>query len=315
MNWFLSGSADDESNQHSEKLEPHQKKRYYGSTDTKQKKTRMLSERLERIKSVDGLVEEVYGSRRVLLMYTGSTTLLLFAGVALYTKVVEAWPWLTAFYFTGYVVTGVGYGDVNFKTSNWRYLVLANIELFGSLIVGTLLSASLAALVLTEDEEDVRSTKATKRRFLKCAVISSTILIVSAIVVGVAENWSWAETLYWAVDTVVTVGNGYKTPQHSVGKGVAILTFILAAPTFLLLLTAMIFYPRCRLREIHRDRAFDEATLHQNHSSGDDLEGAAFALKLLLDARLVHPDDLDLVLAKYSDLKANDNGPGGGALA
>ena len=276
----------------------------YGALDTPRRKLTSFSadvaEKVARMREygVDDLVEEVYGSRRVLLMYTGSATMVLFLTAAIYTKVIERWPWLTAFYFTAYAVTGVGYGDIGIETSNWRWIVLACIELFGSLCVGTLLSVSLATLILTEDEEDFRSTTATRRRFWKLSGLVFGILTISAIIVGLAEDWSWAETIYWAVDTVVTVGNGYRTPDTPVGRGLCVIVFIIASPSAYLLISAMIFYPRARLREIFRQRAFDAAKLA---SPTEDQN--AFTVKLLLEARLVHPDDLHDVLLLYEHLK------------
>jgi len=275
----------------------------YGALDESRRRLsdamESLTERVKKMREygVDDLVEEVYGSRRVLLMYTGGATLFLFLSATIYTKCIEAWPWLTAFYFTGYVVTGIGYGDIRIHTSNWRYLVLAFIEFVGSLLIGTLLSVSLGTLVLKEDEEDVRSTRATRSRFSKFLGIVFIVLTCSATVVGVAEDWSWAETIYWAVDTTVTVGNGYRTPDSPVGRGFSVVVFVVAAPSTFLLLTTMIFYPRARLREIFRDRAFNSAVLEH------DEDPNAFTVRLLLDARILHPDDVHAAIEKYHALK------------
>eukprot|EP00632_Arachnochrysis_sp_CCMP2950_P005178 CAMPEP_0185700770 /NCGR_PEP_ID=MMETSP1164-20130828/7679_1 /TAXON_ID=1104430 /ORGANISM="Chrysoreinhardia sp, Strain CCMP2950" /LENGTH=325 /DNA_ID=CAMNT_0028367721 /DNA_START=26 /DNA_END=1003 /DNA_ORIENTATION=- len=248
------------------------------------------------------VLDEVTYSRTALAQYALIVTLGLTIAVAVFFKTIEAWPWLTAFYFTTYVTSGVGYGDVSIKTANWRYFTLGFTELVGVLVVGSTLSIALNTMMLTEDEEDLRSCQAARNRLRKCSILCACVVAVAGLVVGISEDWSLAQTVYWALDTVTTVGCGYVDPTSTLGRACSAVVFLVAAPIYLVVAATLIAYPRVLVKDAIRRKAFDECAEGRLSVSSTSREG--FVLELLKSAKSVHPDDVRDANALYDSLVA-----------
>lgn len=249
-------------------------------------------------------IEAVCGSRSVTFNFAAAATLVSTILLTTAYAYLNDWPWLRAFIFTSYVETGVGYGA--FHIDHYHYFALACFEGFGSIIVGSFISIMLAARLFDDDEEECRTLVSFRRRLMKCLVVSIGIMLVFGGITAYSEDWSLKKTVYWLIDMLSTVGCGYVEPKSSFARVFAIPLIFIGSPTFVLVVSTLIQYPRVVLRDAQRKRAIDNLTKRDDVAfvSREDLVYA-----FLVEAHLLHPDDLRQALDLCSTLR------GGGAGA
>lgn len=240
-------------------------------------------------------IEAVCGSRSVTFNFAAAATVVSTVLLTTAYAYLNDWPWLRAFIFTSYVETGVGYNA--FNIDHYHYFALACFEGFGSIIVGSFISIMLAARLFDDDEDECRTLLSFRRRLVKCLVVSIGIMLVFGGITAYSEDWSLKKTVYWLIDMLSTVGCGYVEPKSSFARVFAVPLIFVGSPTFVLVVSTLIQYPRVVLRDAQRKRAID------NLKNRDDVAFVAredVVYAFLLDARLLHPDDLRQALDLYA---------------
>mmetsp|Transcript_8364 Transcript_8364/g.11650 ORF Transcript_8364/g.11650 Transcript_8364/m.11650 type:complete len:308 (-) Transcript_8364:1114-2037(-) len=287
-------------------------KRSYGAlSEQAHNHADMVLAELARYQRMDlsDLMGEIYGSRHRLFYMSVSIGLILFFITATYAWYVQNWTYFISLYYSGMTVTSVGYGDVNVKSNTW--FSLAIVEGFGALVVGSFFSIALVTVILTQDEEDALRVVPIRTRIYKCICITSALSIVFGLFVGFIEDWDFGRTVFWCVDTFTTTGNGFVTPTTQLGRVGTVMYMLMVSPILVVAVAGAIAYPRALLLEKNRARvhqvAIDTYTDTPDPHFTTTTNRDTFALKLLIEAHLVHPDDVRDAFAIYDQLAQSDS--------
>ena len=124
---------------------------------------------------------------------------------ALFFKLKEGWPWWEAFYFLSVTITTVGYGDV-YPDNPAAKIGTMVVVITGAIVVSTCLGVLVNAI--TSQSQRVDAVQAMRGKLLLSLGVLCIVILVGAVWVRFAEQFSLLDSFYWAVVSATAIGYG-----------------------------------------------------------------------------------------------------------
>ena len=180
---------------------------------------------------------------------------LIYIGVGIsYYKQIEGWSGTNSLYFITVSITTVGYGDFH-PSSKDSKIFTAFYAIFG--IAFVMSNASLLAQYtllrfqaqLIEYFPTTNYSKSNKKIILTI-ILTSSLLIIGTIFYACNESWTAAQSFYWTVQTMTTVGYGDLNIKYESTRQFSIVFIFICALAFA---TAI-----ANIKETHEERRYEE---------------------------------------------------------
>mmetsp|Transcript_761 Transcript_761/g.961 ORF Transcript_761/g.961 Transcript_761/m.961 type:complete len:392 (-) Transcript_761:49-1224(-) len=277
-------------------------------------------------KDVRSVSKMHYASTVVTMLFC----LYIVTGIIYYNNV-EQWSFTDAVYFTVNTFLSIGYGDMTISGANERFFT-AFFVLFGVGFVGTAVGVVLSQEADTKEEDLQKYKKSeafrrdggeekfsihkwemkySRRKFVISIIEIFFVMAVGTIVMGLGEDWTYAEAFYWASVTITTVGFGDFVPTTNALKWFTTFYSMVGVVMMARALSYMAQFPIIQRRirsERQILRQFKYATCHEDvmsaigtgeqfkglgiRKSPDSIDRVEFILNMLVLLNKAAPEEI-----------------------